>query len=162
MDEKKRKLLAILAEQGLQKKEALLAAGFSASELRAAGFSVSDLVEWDEIPVLVNPYTEILADIQAKRRLFDQSTFGPDCDPKQNLCGTPMCTAGHLVNKAGDVGYKLVSKYGGNFPMVAGWIHAKARPDVPPQNFDNIPNEWALAYIEQRAAEEAAMVAEKA
>lgn len=36
----------------------------------------------------------------------------------------------------------------------ASLIHMKSRPDVPPQNFGSIPQDFAMAYIEQRAKEE--------
>jgi hypothetical protein len=124
----------------------LLAAGYSASDLRAAQ------EEWDSIPIIPKLYSTLLADIQAKRRIHKQSTFGPDCDPKENICGTPMCTAGHLVNMAGEVGYKLKSKY--DWRGAARLIHMKNRPDAPAQNFGYIPQEFAMAYIEERAAEE--------
>ena len=64
-----------------------------------------------------------------------------------------MCTAGHLVNLAGEAGYKLKDKCGG-FAEAARLIHIKSRPDAPPQNFGAIPQEFAMAYIEERAAEE--------
>ncbi|MDE1971481.1 MAG: hypothetical protein KGI50_07960 [Patescibacteria group bacterium] len=135
----------------------LLAAGWTPSALLAAGWTPSDLrdaqKEWDEIPVLEKPYTRLLSEIESGARKHNQSTFGPDCDPKKNLCGTPMCTAGHLVNMAGDIGYKLKDKYGWN--IAATMIHRKSRPDVPPQNFGTIPQEFAMAYIRERAKEEA-------
>ena len=126
------------------------------SDLRAAGWTPGDLraaeKEWDAIPFLDKPYTRLLIDIKNNKRKHDQSVFGPDCDPGTNLCGTPMCTAGHLVNMAGEIGYKLGMKYG--FSVAARMIHMKSRPDVPPQNFGNIPQKFALAYIETRALEE--------
>lgn len=65
-----------------------------------------------------------------------------------------MCTAGHLVNMVGEIGYKLRAKYG--WVGAANLIHAKLRPDAPAQNFGNIPQQFAMAYIEERAAEEEA------
>ena len=126
---------------------ALIAAGWTPSALRAAE------KEWEEIPVIDKPYTRLLEQIRAGQRIHKQSVFGPDCDPKTNLCKTPMCTAGHLVNMAGDVGYKLREKYG--WEVAAGLIHRKSRPDVAPHNFGGIPQKFAMAYIEERAAEEA-------
>src|SRR5205085_2004216 len=108
---------------------------------------------WDSIPVLEKPYTRLLADIEAGSRLHDQSTFGPDCDPKTNLCKTPMCIGGHLVNLAGEIGYALARKY--DFAAAARLIHLKSRPDATPPSFGAIPNAWTLAYIRARAAEEA-------
>ncbi len=130
----------------------LRAAGFSASDVRAAGFSASDVAEWDTIPVLEKPYSHLLSDIKAKKRTHDQKTYGPEAQPSDNICGAHMCTAGHLVNMAGKIGYALKDKYG--WQGAANLIHAKSRPDVPPQNFGTIPQEWAMAYIEERAAEE--------
>ena len=86
------------------------------------------------------------------KRIHNQADFGPDCDPKKNLCKTPMCTAGHLVNMAGKIGYQLKEKYG--WIIAATLIHKKSRPDVSPQNFGGIPQKFAMAYIEERAAEE--------
>lgn len=117
----------------------------------SAGYSKDNLKEWDGIPILEKPYSKLLADIKAKKRCHDQKTYGPKYEPK-NICGTPMCTAGHLVNMAGKIGYELMEKYG--FPAAAELIHRKSRPDVEPQNFGSIPQEWAMAYIEERAAEE--------
>jgi len=94
----------------------------------------------------------MLVEIQSNSRKHDQSTFGPNVDPGKNLCGTPMCTAGHLVNMAGEAGYKLKDKY--SWQKAARLIHMKSRPDVPPQNFGAIPQKFAMAYIEERAAEE--------
>ncbi len=71
---------------------------------------------------------------------------------EDNICGTPMCTAGHLVNMAGEIGYKLKSKYG--WANAAMLIHLKSNPDLPVQNFGSIPQEWALAYIEEMAERE--------
>jgi hypothetical protein len=112
---------------------------------------------WDAVPKIEAPYSTMLADIRAHRRIHNQSTFGPDADPKENLCGSPMCTAGHLVNMAGEAGYELKEKFG--WADAARFIHLKSRPDVPPQNFGSIPQAWALAYIEERAEEEQAAAA---
>ncbi len=126
--------------------------GYSASDLRSVGCSAIDLSEWDSIPILEKPYTKLLADIKAKKRKHDQSTFGPiqEFDASINLCKTPMCTAGHLVNMAGKVGYELVKKYGG-FSQAAALIHARCHPNDPPQNFGAISQELAIAYIEEMA-----------
>ena len=140
---------------------ALIAAGWTPSALRAAGWTPSDLAEadadWDSIPALPNLYTNLANAIESGDRKHDQQTWGPDADPGQNLCGTAMCTAGHLVNMAGPAGYALRHKYG--WAGAARMIHAKNRPDVPPQNFGSIPQKFAMAYIRQRAAEEAAETA---
>ncbi len=136
----------------------LRAAGWTPSALIAAGWTPSDLIaaeeEWESIPTLIKPYTALLEQIKAGQRIHKQSVFGPECDPKTNLCKTPMCTAGHLVNMAGEIGYKLREKYG--WEGAATLIHRKSCPDVAPQNFGSIPQEYAMAYIEERAAEEAA------
>lgn len=63
-----------------------------------------------------------------------------------------MCTAGHLVNMAGEAGYRLKDRLG--WVDAARLIHLRSRPDAPPQNFVNIPQAWALAYIRERASEE--------
>ena len=99
-------------------------------------------------------YSRILADINATKRILDQNTFGPDGGPKANLCDTPMCIAGHTVNLAGEAGYKLSESLG--FAGAARLIHLLSRPDVAEPRYDSCPNEWALAYIEARAAEDAA------
>ncbi len=118
-------------------------------------YTLNKLKDYEElvkaIPVLEKPYTKLLKDIQAKQRIFKQSTYGEieDYDPKANVCGTPMCTAGHLVNMAGKPGYDLKNKYG--WAIAATVIHKKAHPDLPAQNFGSIPQEWALAYIEEMA-----------
>lgn len=129
-------------------------------EFRAAGWDkeslAKDFKNLPEIPKLEKPYTRLLAEINEKMRCHDQSTFGPDNDPKTNLCKTRMCTAGHLVNMAGEAGYKLLKALNGSFEVAALLIHNESCPDVPPQNFGAISQEAAMAYIEQRAAEEAA------
>ena len=150
----------------------LLASGFTAAQLRALGFTAAELralrftaaklwalrftaaelAEWDAIPVLNKPYSTLLADIEAGRRIHNQNNWGPDYDPARNLCKTEMCTAGHLVNMAGEVGYNLQKKYG--WKIAATLIHRKSRPDVPPQKFGFIPQKLAIAYIRERAAEE--------
>jgi hypothetical protein len=63
-----------------------------------------------------------------------------------------MCTAGHLVNMGGGMGYALKDKYG--FSVAAALIHEKAHPGWPCQNFGSIPQDWALAYIEEMAGHE--------
>lgn len=132
----------------------LIAAGCSASTLIAAGYSLSDLSEWDSIPALDKAYTRLLDDINNKKREHNQGTYGPlnDFDPSANICGTPMCTAGHLVNMAGKVGYKLMKKYGWN--EAAALIHLKSHPNDPIQNFGSIPQRFAMAYIEEMARRE--------
>jgi len=108
--------------------------------------------EWDSIPLIPKMYTRLLEEIEKGLRKHDQSTFGPDYDPETNLCKTRMCTAGHLVNMAGEVGYALKQKY--DFPTAARMIHMKNRPDVLPQNFGSISQDLAMAYIRERATEE--------
>jgi len=50
---------------------------------------------WDSIPVIPKFYTHLLKDINKKKRIHSQSTWGSieDFDPEANVCGTPMCTA---------------------------------------------------------------------
>lgn len=98
----------------------------------------------------------MLADINSKKRIHMQSTFGPeDCTPETNICGTAMCTAGHLVNMAGKIGYDLKKKYG--WEKAAFLIHKKSLPDFPVQNFGSIAQDLALAYIETAAEYEATL-----
>ena len=66
--------------------------------------------------------------------------------------GVAMCTAGHLVNMAGKKGWELRDKYG--YEIAAMILHEKAHPGWPCQNFGLIPDEWALAYIEEMAERE--------
>ena len=127
-----------------------IAAGYSLSEARAAGYSEEDIQEWDSITVLDKPYSRLLNDIEAKRRIHRQSTWGPEDGVKEeNVCGTPMCTASHLVNMAGSTGYALKNKYG--WKNAAALIHYKTHPDFPLQNFAAIEQANALAYIEAMA-----------
>ena len=133
---------------------ALRSAGYSASDVRSAGYSEEDLKEWDSIPVLEKPYTRLLEGINAKKLVHNQATFGPEeCLDEGNICGTPMCTAGHLVQSAGKIGWELRKKYG--WSDAATLIHYKAHPDYPPQDFGGIPQAWAIAYIEYMADIEA-------
>ncbi len=100
------------------------------------------------------PYTKLLADLKAKKRIHDQSTFGPESEiPEENVCGTAMCTAGHIINMAGAFGYELKEKYG--WGPAATLICKKTYPDQPVQNFGSIPQAWAMAYIETMAEREA-------
>ena len=154
--------LALMASRQFS---ALIAAGWTPSALRAAGWTPSALIAagwtpsalraaFGDIPVLEKPYTHLLADIQAKKRAFKQSTFGPERPtPEPNICNTPMCTAGHLVNMAGAAGWKLKDKYG--FAGAASLIHDMSHPGWPQQNYGAIPDDWALAYIEEMAQHEA-------
>lgn len=148
-DEKKQKILACLGTASPT--AALRAAGYSAGALRDAGYSAGEIVP-DGTPVVERPYSRMLADIEAGRRIHNQKDWGPNEDPGENLCKTPMCVAGHLVNLAGPAGYALVNKIG--WEDAATRIHHASRPDVPPPNFGAVPNEWTLAYIRERAAEE--------
>ena len=104
------------------------------------------------IPSVPGLYSKMWAAMQAGGRCLDQSIFGPTDDPGVNLCSTPMCIAGHTVNLAGERGYALMDVFG--FAGAALLIHRASLGDVPPPRYDTYPNEWALAYIEARAAEE--------
>ncbi|MBL8644417.1 MAG: hypothetical protein JNK21_10840 [Rhodospirillaceae bacterium] len=141
-------------------------AGYSAADLRALGYSAADLrdagysAEIDEmlkdVPLLDKPYTRLLNDIREKRRTHKQSTFG-DLDhyePDDNVCGMPMCTAGHFVQMAGKAGFKLKRTY--DWTGAYQLLHMKAHPDTPPQSTASIPQDWAMAYIETMAVKEAA------
>ncbi len=133
----------------------VLSAGYSAADVRSAGYSAADVqaIE-DSIPLVENPYSKMLSGIRIGQRQHKQSTFGPDCDPATNLCKTAMCTAGHLVQMGGELGYKLKDQY--NFPVAARMIHYKAHPDWPCQDFGSIRQDIALAYIEEMAMHEEA------
>lgn len=120
------------------------------SDALAAGYSLS---RNDGVPILINPYTEILTRISVDLGCHDQRTFGPEVQ-EMHVCGTPMCTAGHLVNLAGDAGWALKEKT--SWEIAATLIHYASHPDYPCQNFDSIPQKYALAYIEEMAAREAA------
>ena len=174
---KDKKLLAILATKS--NKERLISEGYTVSRLISAGYTVSELISegytvsrlisegytvselisegylndiegWDRIPKLEKPYSKLWEEIQAKKRLHNQSDWGPStCPTHDNICKTPMCTAGHLVNMAGSIGYELQQKYG--WAGAASLIHAKSCPDLPEQNYGAIKQEWALAFIECNA-----------
>ncbi len=103
---------------------------------------------WDSVPKLENFYSNLLLEINNKQRTHCQSTFGDieDFDPTKNVCGSQMCTAGHLVNVAGERGYELKKEFG--FATSAEFIHKKSYPDAPCQDFGNIPQSWAISYIE--------------
>ena len=114
-----------------------------------------DQLSWltgEGVPVVKSLYSQIYRDIQSELRSVDQSTFGPDSDPGENLCKTPMCIAGHTVNLAGSDGYALAAKVG--FATAAALIHRASCPDAPMPRYDSYPNAWAMAYIEERASTE--------
>jgi len=127
------------------------AAGYSLSDAIAAGYREADIKEWEDIPVLEKPYAHLLADIKEKKRIHRQSTWGPEDKPtdEKHVCETPMCTAGHLVNMAGKIGWDLKNKYG--WRDAATFIHIKAHPDFPLQDFGGIGDDRAMAYIEAAA-----------
>jgi hypothetical protein len=106
---------------------------------------------FNRLPVLEKPYSKLLKDIQDKKRIHNQGTFGKiqDFDPEANVCGTPMCTAGHFVNMAGKVGYEAKEIFG--WEKAASMISMKAHPDFPVQNFGSIPQKNALAFVEEMA-----------
>jgi hypothetical protein len=108
---------------------------------------------WDQVPRIDRLYSSMLGDIEGARRLLDQKTYGPEQGiPEDNLCQTPMSIAGHTVNRAGSAGMRLKEKFG--FANAAALIHDKSRPGVSRPRYDSYPNEWALAYIQERAEEE--------
>ncbi len=106
-----------------------------------------------EIPTVSKLYSKLLLDLTETKRTLGQSTFGPDVVASDEICNTPMCIASHIVSLAGEAGYKLKTRLG--LLATAALIHALSRPDAPLARFDVYPSEWALAYIEKRAAEEA-------
>ena len=115
------------------------------------GAQLSWLTGDQKIPKVENLYSRMLDDINADKRKLDQKTFCP-YEAETNICDSPMCIAGHTVNLAGADGYKLKKAFG--FAGAARLIHNMSRPDVGEPRYDNYPSEWALAYIEARAAEE--------
>lgn len=128
-------------------------AGLTASDMRDAGFELGD------IPFVERPYSRLLSDIKEQKRQFRQSTFGPSTlTTEDHICQTAMCTAGHLVNMAGAAGWKLQEQFG--ILAAARLIHDRAHPGWPCQNFGAIPDDWALAYIEEMAAREVAEAAQ--
>ena len=148
-----------LADSGFTASQ-LVESGVTVSDLIRAGVTVSQLVRGystADVPTVEKPYSRMLAAIESRAIIHDQSDYGPghyDCGPETDSCGTPMCTASHLVAMAGEAGAKLLDACDGNLPLAAGLIHAMSRPDAPCQDFGSIPQEWALAYIRERASEE--------
>jgi len=137
-----------LIEPGFRTSE-LTRAGVTVSQLTESGFTASELTHAGvatDVPTVEKPYSRMLAAIESSDIIHDQSDYGP--------YGTPMCTASHLVALAGEAGAKLLEVCDGNFRLAAGLIHARSRPDAPCQDFGLIPQEWALAYIRERASEE--------
>lgn len=119
-------------------------AGLSADTISRLSAGTSDI---ESIVIQSDFYTKIWDDILNKKMIHDQSTFGPDFCKEENICKTPMCSAGaivHIFNR-----YDLSKKYG--FAKAAEMIHYKHYPDYPCQNFGSIPQEWALAWIETAA-----------
>ncbi len=108
----------------------------------------------DEIPMVDKFYSKLWNDIQNEKRSFDQSTFGELNNPVDeiHLCNTPMCTAGNIVNMAGQKGYELKNLIG--FAGAATLIHKKWYGDLPQQNYGSISDEMALAFIEMNAERE--------
>jgi hypothetical protein len=136
-------------------RELVRSCGWSAKTLVQAEWSLKDLLEdkeWEKIPFVTCPYSQIFDDILTGRRKHDQNTFGPARYGGVGECGTPMCTAGHLISLAGNAGIDLCTKFGVEIAAVV--IHSKWRPDVPAPNFGPIPIAYALAYIQERAKEE--------
>ena len=109
---------------------------------------------WERVPKVDNLYSLIAEGIHTEQRRLEQSTFGPLNQKAADVCGTSMCIAGQTVNAAGRQGYALLDFLSGDFAVTASLIHAKSRPDVARPRYDEYPNEWALAYIEERAQEE--------
>lgn len=96
---KEQKFLAASDQLGSE----AIAAGYSLSEAIAAGYSLSEEEALlSSVPLIERPYSRLLADIQANLRDHRQSTFGPE-EPTddEHICGTAMCTAGHLIQMAG-------------------------------------------------------------
>ena len=132
-------------------------AGYSLSQARIAGYSLKEIEKIEKsIPLVEKPYTKMHQSIVSKAIVHNQSTFGDGwhVDNGEHVCKSPMCTAGNLVAMGGKAGWALREKFG--FATAAALIHFKAHPDYPLQNFDAIPQRFALAYIEEMAEREAA------
>jgi ribosomal protein L13E len=129
-------------------------AGYSIADARRAGYSNEDIKEWESIPILEKPYTTLLTEINENKRNYKQSTFGDinTFEQAKNICNSPMCIAGHLVNMAGKVGYDLRKKY--DWFNAATLIHFKAHPDQPVFNFNLTDNSIGMAYLEVMAERE--------
>lgn len=107
------------------------------------------------IPEEKHLYSKILEGINSEDRKIDQSNYGPTNDHGKNLCNTPICIGGHTVNVCGKKGYSLLEFLGNDFALTAKIIHQHNFPEIPIPRYDNYPNEWALAYIKDRAKREA-------
>ncbi|HCK83018.1 MAG TPA: hypothetical protein DHW63_00360 [Hyphomonadaceae bacterium] len=106
-----------------------------------------------DVPLLSRPYTRLRDEIRAGKRSFSQKTWGPETPTQaEALCNTPMCTAGSFVSMAGEAGWALKQEYGWTGAYVL--LHDRAHPGLPPQHTAAIPDEWALAYIEEMAERE--------
>ena len=132
---------------------AACAAGYSLSAARAAGYSLgeAEIKWWKSAPKIEKPYTTLLSDINNKKRNYRQSDWGDikDFDPNRNICNSPMCIAGHLVNIMGKWGYELlVEKCNGSFYQAATIIHNELHPDFPAFIFTITDQDTGLAYIE--------------
>ena len=137
-----KKVLAILAYGNLS---ADTLKNLSADTLKNLK-NIMDLVE--KIPVIEKPYSAIWNDVKDNKRIHDQSTFGPEC--VTNVCGTAMCTAGHLVNLGGKAAYDLRRIVG--WSNAASFVHQKSTSKhLPEQNYNAIPQEWAMAFLEENA-----------
>jgi hypothetical protein len=96
-----------------------------------------------EIPVIDRPDVKILALVEANPACFDQGTWH---------CGTTHCTAGHMVNLAGDAGYALERKLGST-QAAARKLYLAAIGTVPHFYGETGP---ALERLRERAAEQSA------
>ncbi len=105
----------------------------------------------NSLPVLSNPYTVLLNDIQSKNRNYQQSTYGKieTYSEEINICGSAMCIAGHFVNMCKKEGYEAKDKFGR--ATSAGLIHLKAHPTAPVFDYTIQNQEFGMAYIEMMA-----------
>ena len=105
-------------------------------------------------PLLEFPYTHLLNDINDKKKLYKQSTFGEITKyDEKHICETPMCIGGHFVAMAKEWGYEALKKFG--YGTTAGLLHLKAYPNAPVFNYSLTDNATGLAYIEMMAEFEA-------
>lgn len=103
---------------------------------------------FEKVPLIVKPYTQILNDLKSGIRCHNQGTFGPD-EKEKHICGTAMCTCGHLIQLAGEPGWIL--KQNTSWEEAGRLIHMKAHPNAPCQDFGSIGDEIAKDYIELMA-----------
>lgn len=129
----------------------LVRAGYIKELMSAKYFKkFSYATDWNEIPVLEKPYTRLMNDLKDKKRRISQDISVPlGYSNEIDISQTPMSTGGHLINLAGQIGVQIMDRYG--WKVAGALIAEKAHPGWPQQNYDKIPDEWALAFISEMA-----------